>query len=499
MTPRPTLLTSCLIFLFLFSVQPASAVFEMNANCTRAYQEIMALRFNKAEQLIQAEKKTNPSNDAVLFLSHKLLFLKAFISETAHDFELLKKEKDASLAVLEQGDKQNPYYRLSQAEILLETAVVKIKFREFLSAAMEIRKAYRLLEKNLQEFPAFKASLKGMGVLHALVGAVPDNYHWIVNMVGMEGNIRQGIGELKSILQISETDPAYAWLHDETLFMLIFTQYHLLKDDATTNKFIGMIDLKSASPLFYFIIANYYNSSGQSEKTLTLFESRIEDPETFPMPYLHFIRGSAMLFDLDAGSEKYFNRYIETFKGQNFIRAARQKIAWSNFISGDTAGYFDQLRQIRQAGNDFTDEDKHAMKEAELNEMPNLYLLRSRLLFDGGYYQRSLLSLSGKKIQDYPRLKDQLELTYRMGRIYDKTGQKDKAKGYYESTYENGRLQTWYYAANAALNLAMIYEEEGNAEQAMNYYKKCLALRNHEYQNSIDQKAEAGVNRLEKK
>ncbi len=85
-----------------------------------------------------------------------------------------------------------------------------------------------------------------------------------------------------------------------------------------------------------------------------------------------------------------------------------------------------------------------------------------------------------------------------MARIFDKKNQKDKAIHYYTATYENGSGHPYYFAANAALLIAVIYEDKKDNNKATEWYRKCLAMRNHEYQNSIDQKAEAGLNRLSK-
>ena len=75
----------------------------------------------------------------------------------------------------------------------------------------------------------------------------------------------------------------------------------------------------------------------------------------------------------------------------------------------------------------------------------------------------------------------------------------DKAKQLYETTYKNGLNQKFYFSSSAALHLAQLYENEGNKEKAEEFYKKTLALRDHDYQNSIDQKAKAGLGRLESK
>lgn len=490
----------CLIFLVelisVFHCREVQADFIMNKNCQNAYAAIFSLQFNKANELIAKEKITNPGNEAVVFLESKRLFLTAFITETQQDLERLKSFKNEALPLLEKGNKQNPYYQLAIAEILMQTAVVKIKFKEFIGAALEIRKAYLILENNKKNFPDFKPNLKGIGILHALIGAVPDNYQWIVHLIGLNGNIKQGTGELYFLLEAIRQDPSLGWLHTETLFLFIFTKHHMLKDYEATSQLINSIDVNDTNPLMKFIIANYYNTTGQSFKTIALLKNYKENSETYGMPYLDFLYGSALLFDLDKRAEDYYKSYLIKFEGLNFVKAANQKLAWIHFINGDTSSYFYFMDKVVKGGYDFIDEDKQALKEAQIREMPNLYLLRSRLLFDGGYYQRALAELAGKKINDFPRLKDQLELTYRMGRIFDKMGNKEKAKFYYETTFKNGEHQTWYFAANAMLNLAVIFEESGDKSNAAVYYRKCLAMRDHEYQNSIDQKAEAGLNRL---
>ena len=67
---------------------------------------------------------------------------------------------------------------------------------------------------------------------------------------------------------------------------------------------------------------------------------------------------------------------------------------------------------------------------------------------------------------------------------------------YYMQTLKNGTGSRYYFAANSTLLLGMIYEERNEPEKAKAYFEQCLSLDNHEYQNSIDQKAQAGLDRL---
>jgi tetratricopeptide (TPR) repeat protein len=208
--------------------------------------------------------------------------------------------------------------------------------------------------------------------------------------------------------------------------------------------------------------------------------------------------GIAKLNTLDLSAANEFNKYLFLYKGKSFMKAGWQKLAWIALINNDTLSYRKNLKNILSAGNDFTDEDKQALKETENNELPNVLLLKSRLLFDGGNFKQALTVLAGKGMENFPTLKNKLELTYRLGRIYDRLGMIKNAIGLYEKTIQNGSKFSYYFAANSCLHLAQLYENTNDKVNAEKYYKTCLSLRNHEYQNSIDQKAKAGLNRLGK-
>ena len=60
------------------------------------------------------------------------------------------------------------------------------------------------------------------------------------------------------------------------------------------------------------------------------------------------------------------------------------------------------------------DEDNQALSESKSNTVPNITLLKARLLFDGGYYQKALNIMIEKNPSDFCKTtKDYLEYTYR--------------------------------------------------------------------------------------
>lgn len=491
----------CLFFiLFLLpgKQQVAAAGFEFTSNCKLAYNHVIELNFVQATQLLNTEKSLHPGNGAVHYIENYRDFLKAFISEEESDFFMVKYNFDKRLDFIEKNSDNSAWINMAKGEMLLEFAILKLKRKEYLSAGYYIRKAFKLLEENQNKYPAFLPNLKALGFLHIVIGAVPENYKWLSNLVGMKGTISGGSNELSYLLSKLEKNDELGFLQTEVSFIKIFTAAHFEKNLPAANAILKKIKSNSitSNQLFTFLEANTYMASGNSSEALKIIKAAKPASQSYPLYYLQYLTGILKLSNLDLEASTNFIKYTENFKGTGFIKSSYHKLAWISLMKNDTSGYNRYIKKVISSGNDFTDEDKQALKEATNKELPNIFLLRSRLLFDGGDYNEALAELTGKPSTSFPRYRDQLEYTYRLARIFDKKGQIEKAIKYYNTTYENGMRTEWYYAANAALHTGMLYETKGDKINAAAWYKKCLELRNHEYQNSIDQKAEAGMNRI---
>jgi tetratricopeptide (TPR) repeat protein len=146
------------------------------------------------------------------------------------------------------------------------------------------------------------------------------------------------------------------------------------------------------------------------------------------------------------------------------------------------------------------EEDKQALREATSNQLPNVALLRARLLFDGGYYDRALHELLDRNLKKIIQSsKDIPEYHYRLGRIYQEKGEDEKALSYFDKAIGEGKRLPYYLAANAALQSGLIYEEKKDLANAEKYFRLCLEMDYPDYKTSIDLKARAGLQRLNKK
>ncbi len=494
-----------LFFVILLSIISicSNANYNFNKNCQKAFLSIISLKFNEGNNLILREKVSNPKNCIPYYLESYIDFLSVVISESSSSFEKFKSNKSLRLNNLGNGDKNSPYYLCCRAEIHLQNAYSKMIFKEYLSGAYEINKAYRLLEENHEKFPDFIPNYKSLGLLHAIIGTIPDDYKWVAKVINVRGTVNQGVIELSKVLVSALSEKKYEYLIPESVFLLSFIQMNLQNNSNTANRLMQIFkkpivnNIVIQNPLLTYCKANIAIKTGNNDKAISLLLACPKRKSYFYFYYLDYITGIAKLNRLDADSYKYLNAYVSNFKGRSYVKSAYQKLAWYYLINGNKKKYKDYMSRILYRGDNLTDSDKQALKEAESGEIPNVHLLRSRLLFDGGYYSKAHRILLSKKPGEICRnKKDKIEYTYRLARIYHELNKIEKAVSFYKMTIKNNANYKYYFAANSALQLGLIYEKQKNYSIAKEYYKKAISIETEEYKNSIQQKSKAGLERI---
>jgi tetratricopeptide (TPR) repeat protein len=492
----PEIRISFLMLALLFTTDAlAAGRFEFTPKAKDAYDKVISLRFDEARRLISQIKYEDPDNLIIYHIENYIDFFSVFINEDKKEFRRLEKNKDYRLKQLKKGDSDSPYYLYTQAEVRLQWALARLKFEEYFTAFNEVKTAYKQLNKNSKKFPDFVANKKSMGILHAIVGTVPDNYKWGVKLLGgMDGTIEEGRNEIEEVLKYAKHNDFI--FEEETLVMYAFLLLHLKNqdDEAWTSIHSGKL-VPEKNPLACFALANVAMRTGKNDEAIHLLKNRPKDPAYMPFPYLDYMLGAAKLNRMDADAEYYLKAYIRKFRGLNYIKQAYQKIAWHHLLIGNRSGYLENISKCKTFGETIIDGDKNALEEAESGQSPDIDLLKARVLFDGGYYKRAYQLLKQKSKSDYPSKHFNLEYTYRLGRVTHKMNNTDEAIAYYQQTIDNGRDESWFYACNAALQIGIIYEEDKQKEKARAYYKTCLSIDPDEYKNSLHQKAKAGLNR----
>lgn len=490
----------CFLILILFfsGLQYSWAkdyVFDFNSRCQKAYQAILSLKIEEGRQLLQEELKQNPYNLIPVMLQNYEDCLVLLFNGEPEEYRKRKPNLDKRLAALDKGPSNSPWYRYSKAVMHFQWAAVRIRFDEYFNAGTGFRRSYLLLTDNAKRYPNFQYNQVLLGLEEALVGTVPDNYKWVANMLGLKGDVKKGTAKIFRFINSSSISTP---LRDEAIVYYCYLRANLLSEKKEAMRFLDNSQINIESQLlFTFIKTNIALADNQATLAETTLKNRNTNRNYLRIPLLDYQMGVALMQRLDSSCVAYFEKFLTTYKGNIFAKDACQKISLFYVSQGNFAEASKYKNKINQVGNLQFDADKQAQRYAGQKVFPNPDLLQARLLCDGGYFQRALDILTNKKLTDFTEVGDKLEFTYRYARIYTLSNQHDRAIPYYEATIRGGRNRQEHFAARAALELGYIYEKKGNKQKAIQMYKDCLSMKNHDYKSSLDQRAKAGLNRLQ--
>lgn len=464
---------------------------------------ILRFEFEAATGLLA----TCPDPYAKAYYLNHIQFLKVFASDDPGYKARFYQSCDQSQQVFEKMPKTSPFKKFYQAEVYFLRGVVHFLSKKYLAAGLDLRASYSRIKSNTEEFPAFRANLKLMGLYEAGLSAVPESYRYITNLLGYSGDLILGIEKMRQASRLSEVFP------EESEMLLCYAQRKLMDDTDLSLRCVR--DLYNSDPdniLYTFVLANIaVNNRRSSEalKYLNGIEKWQNSKSVFYIQFLHYLRGKAYFYSLQYDKALLdLNHFITHYKGSNFIVDALFKRALIYELKGDHARarllFLDITRLSR---NDF-DMDNYAIRYAPAYaEKPftpeELALQKARNLFDGGLFEESAKILT-PMVKDMSELSEDvaLELNYRLGRIYQEKKEIARSRNFYLIATGNKTAQThpaYWMKVYSTYYVGALYEDEGNYPEAIRYYKKALLHKDYLHQNDLEQMARAGVDRLKRK
>lgn len=473
----------------------AAPVFEFTPLCRQAYQEMMSLRLKQGQVLLEKARKENPDNLIPVFLESYQHFFVLFFNEDPAEYKWRKARFSGILNALESGPSSSPYYRYTKSLVYLQRAVVSIKFSEKFNSAMDLRRCFSLIKENRRAHPGFAPNNLVYGPVQVAAGVIPDGYKWLASLFGVKGSVRQGMLLLRNFL--ASEDPAAALFMDEARFYYIYLRFYIEneQEDALQYMRTQRLDLVN-NHLFAYQASNLALNAKQTDISLRYILGRKQGGEYLTTSVWEYELGCIYLYKQDPGrAAKHFETYLKQFKGKFYIKDAAQKLSWSYYLMNNMTAAEQARQRVLRQGNTDTDADKNALREARTGRWPHVLLLKARLLNDGGYNQQALELLAGKSASDFANEDERLEFFYRVARIYDNLNRDTGALQFYRKTIETGRTRPEHYAARAALQMGMIYEKQGRRAEAIAAYNEVLEMEDHDFKDSLDQKAKSGLAR----
>jgi len=486
-----------LFFLFPCLTTQGQRRFDFNSNCQEAYRQIVQLKLETGVRILEAEKKRDPDNLIPAFLENYIDFFILFFNEDPAEYKLRKDNLDKRIQLMNEGPESSPFYLFSKSVIHFQWAAIKVKFGNNWDAGWEFRRSFLQSKENQKKFPEFKPSIMLSGAMQVVAGTIPDGYKWLSSLLGIKGNISLGMQQLESIL--SQEDPWAVLYKDEAIFYYLYLKFYIENKREEVFTFIKQNKLDVINNhLYTYLAANLANNDQQSAYVQRIIQQKNNSEDYLAMPVWDQQMGYASLNHLDPEAHIYLERFLKSFKGRFYVKDVLQKLSWYYYLRGDDQKAAAFRQQVLEKGGTDSDADKQAFKEAKSGKWPDRRLLKARLLSDGGYNAEALQSLQGLSSANFTLPEEKCELTYRLGRIYDRLGREDEAITAYLNTIRAGEQLKEYFAARAALQAGYIYEKRGERQKAIDCFKKCLSLKEHDYKNSLDQRAKAGMERCER-
>lgn len=474
----------------------SKASFEFSTNCKNAYYEVMNLRLDLARQYIEKERVVNPANSMIYLIENYIDYFYILASDNKAEFDKLKKNKSIRLSKISADSKDSPYYLFAQAEINLQWSLLRGRYQEYITSALEIKRAYNMLQENTEKYPEFLPNYKGLGMLNAVIGSLPSSAQKALGTLGVRGGTEKGERMLEELVD-NLPGSSYDIFYDESVFYLSQVWVNITKEKDAFEKIIAATErLKETSLLKVYIRAYAAFKTGHNGAAISYLTNRPTRSGYTDYPYLNYLLGMAKLNKLDMSASIQFNDFLQSTKGASLIKDTYLHLAYIAILKGDKARYHTLIAKVKKEGASFDEKDKQAINEADEGE-PNPALLRARFLFDGGYYDKAKEILNNENANTYKEKRYKIEYCYRFGRVFHETGGTAGAIKFYNYTIIFGEHSKYYYAANAAVLLGDIYVGKQQYKQAAESYNKAINMKDHDYESSIENRAKEGLKRIE--
>jgi tetratricopeptide (TPR) repeat protein len=490
---------SFVVFMGCWLLQCSTVGAQIPPNLARAYEEATKLRISVARQYVAKEKNNKALTASAfgVYVENYADMVTLLVSDDSQLFAQLGSRQDQRLELLNELPDTSPYQRFLKAEIRLHWAFVKMKFGKEAGASWDIIKAYKLLDENARLFPDFVSNYKSLGLLHVLIGSAPQNYQWVAKLLGLRGNIQQGLREVNLVIQKDSLFKTEAQLID-----ILLHAYVLKYTEKQNNILKQLLENESDNLLLHFFGVTVSMKDGRGQQALDFLEKRPVSPTYLAFPFLEYLKGEILLQKGEyAAAEAQLNRFLGQYKGQNFVKDTYWKLFLCRWLTNDDAAARLYIQKVLATGQTVVESDKAAQQFAQnfgagRVNIAQKTLLKARLAFDGGYLESALQTLKPLSESQFATPRDRAEFNYRLGRVHQRRGELEAAIPRFERAIALSVPEHFYFGATSALQMGYICQIKNQKSKAVTYFEQALSYPKHEYKNSTDNKARAALTEM---
>lgn len=238
--------------------------------------KIYELKFDEAKSIFTQAKQQYPNDIKGYFYESLIPFYSAlstkddiyydeFIDKSA---EVIKKCDD--LLRSKKNDPEILFYK-GQSHSYRSLLMLSLN-KSLIRAASNGNDGYRLLVNVVKNNPNFYDAYMGLGLYKIAIGFVPGKFQWLLSIIGFNGDIKEGISDLRTAVNKGRFTRT-----DAKIFLAFFSiKEPELKNDETVRMLRTLVDEKPDSPVFLTLYAGALQQIGRYAESIEYTERALQ-------------------------------------------------------------------------------------------------------------------------------------------------------------------------------------------------------------------------------
>lgn len=486
-------------FVLSWFANKAETGFKITPRIVSIQEQLVSLRFKKAEELIQQELQADPNNLAAVFYNNFLDCYRILIKQDQSAYHLYKKNTSNWIEQFENWETSSPYKNYAIAHIHMQLGFCEVLFNNYLGAAYNFRSAFKMSQEMYIRQPEFLPNQKLFGLLIAAFGTFPEQYKWVIRAIGIEGDYEKGLQLLKEYVLKSANNPALQCERGEALFAYSFLKLNYSNTKEQAWEFIKKnSQAYTESPAIAYLRAYAAEKSADPEECINTCNKRPKGPEYEEILLFDYLQGSARLNLLEKDASIYLKKYVSFHTGSFLKKDAYRKLAWDALLNNNPEK-FKTYRLLSLKYNAQSEEEKCIDADLKKGIYPSVHLIKARLLFDGGKMQDALKTLETTTENSLNSDYQKLEWHYRKARIFFTLKNLKLAQYHFNQCLGFRKLCNSYMLPNAYLQLAYVYDANNKKSLALETLHKVFDFENYDGKRSLEQEAYNALKQMEEK
>jgi len=456
---------------------------------------ICELRLKSANEQLAKLKISDSKNATIDFLQLFTSYYKVLVHLDKKYLVEFNAEFEAFIKINQLLPNSSPYKDYTKGSALLMKAIVAGAFNKYIEAASGFRSSFLVLSANHKKFPNFLTNLKELGALEAMIGSMPSQYQWIISALGLNGTIAGGLTKIETYLSKCRFEPIIE--QQQASIYLTLIQFNFTDKQKAWSYYRAYAKNLESNLMQSYVLAFVAGKSGHTQEALSVLDKRPKSQDYEQIPYLNFLKAEFLLHQLNFEAAIWYKKYIFSSESKGSVKEAYQKLSWISLFQNDQDKYLIYKSMSEKMQSHLGSEQKLVNADLQQKVFLNKNLLKARLLFDGGYFDEALNELKQIEINDLASIYQKTEYNYRLARIYQEKENFTVSLKFYKDCLVFGEKINTYFKPNACLQLGIIYKQMGNSSLAKAYFNEVSTFNNYDYEDSIKQKAKAGLNQIE--